>query len=810
MIFLICEWAVTDHRKSFQNRDIFVATLFCKLLSLPQAAFLAYSTLLSSSGGPQVSVFQRALYLFVDNYNFKSTYGKTNKKQTTYMHTYIRTNEQTHFQITTPITTEKVSMVMLLGTLSKFDFFSYNEYVKTLVCRSKLRVHAFFVENTPCVLRVTPETLVPLLGREARAARESEESQRQAIVSTGPTRKEAEERLKALLLLLQGTAPTEAEVHDFVEYFGALCLHDKFYVSDWLTDMFFVKSCPCERVEDGERSERASVLCFCKPDPRRLRIALTLLEEAHNSVSLAAFLLRVLKSPRYAGVTEMLLLAVLSVAKNMSVFYALDAVPRLLTVLKALYTSLAKDQSAAAVTAEDKGAVLVPLLLKKLYDVCQLCDNRSKAAMDPNAAALCSALIADRGDSASTFGPIAADCDFARARAVLDGGGYGGSSSGGGCRDCAFEASGLVRAGLALVQRSHDVPSAVAFFTGLFDAIEGEPWAYLVAESFFMCLGQCAQQQQLDQGMLDFLCSLVLNPRATALRKFIEPYRVVDIVTSGIGTKRPRQLMQGASHADAGVVAAQRLRALLQLSDYVTSWKPVGSVLSYVANAYGGGGNSNNSSSSSSHGLGQFPQELGELFADERAKVKDILCGHFEYFAKVFQKCGFLGSEGYMSIMQGVLDAGLPAGLRTLPMAQALDALLGDILEEKKNEDERGINSINSNNSNNNTTSNREPFCSKWQLGLVLCYLMFNLYRDPEGTKNTFARILFTRLFMTAEGDSSGPLSCTGVSVALNMYASVVNLMGDDAQAAFMEVVKSFVTECSCGNTQSLSDYVSK
>ena len=79
MIFLICEWAVTDHRKSFQNRDIFVATLFCKLLSLPQAAFLAYSTLLSSSGGPQVSVFQRALYLFVDNYNFKSTYGKTNK-----------------------------------------------------------------------------------------------------------------------------------------------------------------------------------------------------------------------------------------------------------------------------------------------------------------------------------------------------------------------------------------------------------------------------------------------------------------------------------------------------------------------------------------------------------------------------------------------------------------------------------------------------------------------------------------------------------------------------------------------------------
>ena len=88
MIFLICEWAVTDHRKCFQNRGIFVATLFSKLLSLPQAAFPAYSPLLSS-GGPQVSVFHRALYLFIDNYNFRSIDGKTNKRHMpTHLHQF--------------------------------------------------------------------------------------------------------------------------------------------------------------------------------------------------------------------------------------------------------------------------------------------------------------------------------------------------------------------------------------------------------------------------------------------------------------------------------------------------------------------------------------------------------------------------------------------------------------------------------------------------------------------------------------------------------------------------------------------------
>lgn len=75
MILLICEWAVTDQRIEFKNRDMYAATLFNKLLSLPPKAFppqsLFYSTPSSIPG-----MFQRVAYHFIDNYTFRTDDGK--------------------------------------------------------------------------------------------------------------------------------------------------------------------------------------------------------------------------------------------------------------------------------------------------------------------------------------------------------------------------------------------------------------------------------------------------------------------------------------------------------------------------------------------------------------------------------------------------------------------------------------------------------------------------------------------------------------------------------------------------------------
>lgn len=77
MILLICEWAVTDQRIEFQNRDMYVATLFNKILSLPPKTFPPQSLFYSVSSSSSISnMFQKVAYHFIDNYAFKSENGK--------------------------------------------------------------------------------------------------------------------------------------------------------------------------------------------------------------------------------------------------------------------------------------------------------------------------------------------------------------------------------------------------------------------------------------------------------------------------------------------------------------------------------------------------------------------------------------------------------------------------------------------------------------------------------------------------------------------------------------------------------------
>lgn len=75
MILLIYEWAVTDQRIEFRNRDMFVATLFNKLLLLPPKEFPPQSMFYSASS-PIANMFQKVTYYFIDNYTFKSNHGK--------------------------------------------------------------------------------------------------------------------------------------------------------------------------------------------------------------------------------------------------------------------------------------------------------------------------------------------------------------------------------------------------------------------------------------------------------------------------------------------------------------------------------------------------------------------------------------------------------------------------------------------------------------------------------------------------------------------------------------------------------------
>lgn len=631
-------------------------------------------------------------------------------------------------------------MVKLLASLSRFDLFSYHEYIKTLICLNKLSSHAYFVENTPCVLRVTPETLIPLLGKGPRLARDNEEAQRDALIATRRvTRKQAQARLEALLL--SETHPlTSTRVQEFVAHFRTLNYHDKVYVSDWLTDTFFVKSCLCKR--GGDRK----VLSFCAPDVRRFRLALVLLEESQNYVALAAFLLRVLKSPRYANELPILLQAVLSVLKNATVFYILDSIPRVEAVLEALHASVVK-------RFVDEDPVLAHLLAMKIQDTYFV----HAAAQDPKFPALLST-PPPSADSAA-FEELIASRDYPRTVASLSEG--------------LGNIAGLVKALLARVKAGTDIAGDAAFFVGLFDAAEGDTCAYALAESFFVNVGACT----LDQNIIDFLCAITLDPDAAALRTFVEPYRVIDLI-SNVSAKKTKLQPASGTPVDAGVVAVQRLRALLKMSEFVTSWKSVGALLNYVASMYG------SSCSAAGTVTAQFPQELGTLFADKRAKVKHILCGQFEYFTRMFQKHGFFGSDAYMAVMQSVMDSELPEELRGLSTAQAIGTIFDHV-----------------------AAADGPATSLKWQFGLILSYLVFNLYRDAEATKDVFVRTLFLKLFGLAESSGS---SYVRASVSLNVYASMVNIMGEDTQTAFMEVVKDFISSISFTNPHSISDFILK
>lgn len=75
MILLICEWAVTDQRIEFKNRDMYAATLFSKLLALPPKAFPPKSMFYSPSS-PISGMFQKVAYHFIDNYAFRTEDGK--------------------------------------------------------------------------------------------------------------------------------------------------------------------------------------------------------------------------------------------------------------------------------------------------------------------------------------------------------------------------------------------------------------------------------------------------------------------------------------------------------------------------------------------------------------------------------------------------------------------------------------------------------------------------------------------------------------------------------------------------------------
>ena len=625
---------------------------------------------------------------------------------------------------------EKLSMVKLLTSLSRFDLFSYNEYIKTLICRNKLSSHSYFVANTPCVLRVTPETLIPLLGKGPRLTRNSEEFQRDALITTQrAVRRQAEMRLEELLLSENGLSG--ANVQEFLAYFRTLCYHDKVYLSDWLTDMFFVKNCLCKRAGDKK------VLCFCEPDVKRFRLVLALLEESQNYVSLASFLLRVLKSPRYANAFPILLQAVLSVSKNSSVFYVLDSIPRLESILETLNASLAKRL--------EEAPVLVPLLIKKIQD-----PHFTRPTQDSRFMALITAPSVD----SAVFEGIIASHEYSRAIEMF-------------CENLGA-LSGLVKALLSRVKLGTDIPNDSAFLVGLFNAIEDESYAYALAEAFFVCI----EAASLEQSHIDFLCSIMLDSGSVALRTFIEPYRVVNLI-SNVSFKKTKQSMQqpSSSPIDPGAVAVQRMRALLTLSDFVEDWKPVGSLLSYVSRVYGSN-------------PPQFPQELAGLFADKRAKVKHIFCGQFEYFTRMFQKHGFFGSAAYMAIMRALMESELPEQFASLSTAQTFNVILSDVA---------AVDGLSAS--------------TKWKFGFVLSYFIFNLYKDPEATRRTFARVLFLRLFALAEGSGS---SYARTSVALNMYASIVNIMGEDTQAAFMEVVKEFVSSVSFANYHSISDFVLK
>lgn len=627
-------------------------------------------------------------------------------------------------------------MVKLLASLSRFDLFSYYEYIKTLICLNKLSSHAYFVENTPCVLRVTPETLIPLLGKGPRLARDNEEAQRDALIATRRvTRKQAQARLEALLL--SETPLTSANVQEFVSHFRTLNYHDKVYVSDWLTDTFFVKSCLCKRAGDRK------VLCFCAPDVRRFRLALVLLEESQNYVALASFLLRVLKSPRYATELPILLQAVLSVLKNATVFYILDSVPRVEAVLEALHASVMKK------FAEEP--VFAPLLAMKVQDTYFV-----HAAQDTKFPTF---LSAPPSAGSEAFEELIVSHDFPRTVATLN--------------EDLGNIAGLVKALLARVKAGTDIAGDAAFFVGLFDAAEGDTCAYALAESFFVNVGACT----LDQNIIDFLCAITLDPGAAALRTFVEPYRVIDLI-SNVSVKKAKLQPASGTPVDAGLVAMQRLRALLKMSEFVTSWKSVRALLNYVASMYG--------SNCPTPGTvaAQFPQELGTLFADKRAKVKHILCGQFEYFMRMFQKHGFFRSDAYMAVMQSVMDSELPEELRGLSTAQAISTIFDHV-----------------------AAADGPATSLKWQFGLILSYLVFNLYRDAEATKDVFVRTLFLKLFGLAESSGS---SYVRASVSLNVYASMVNIMGEDTQTAFMEVVKDFISNISFTNPHSISDFILK
>ena len=103
--------------------------------------------------------------------------------------------------------------------------------------------------------------------------------------------------------------------------------------------------------------------------------------------------------------------------------------------------------------------------------------------------------------------------------------------------------SGLVKALLSRVKAGTDVSSDSAFLVGLFNAIEDESYAYALAETIFVSIDAAT----LDQNQIDFLCGIMLDAGSAALRTFVEPYRVMNLISNVTPKKAKQAQMQQSS-----------------------------------------------------------------------------------------------------------------------------------------------------------------------------------------------------------------------------------------------------------------------